>query len=515
MGAAATILCLFEGELLGDTTFFLFSFRRNEKGENDWKEKIKQYYITRYSIAIALLACIPGGMAKLVFWLLPRLFTELNKIWSDLSGIIGIFDRLACIAVFMFFYNKIRKGWKENFHQETVEPWGESDPMGIYVRSGLPGKYELSEKWVYIRECVKYLVIANLLLLAGLNLHPKVQDMSGSIAIHDSLELIPIVVCTILMEFYNYLAFDDRIFFRRRRRAEAGKSVYNLLQLKTEYEKKNILELSAPFDIKRHDLRIEDAMYEYIEKLAQNTEPDIKLFINYLEKRRWSEQRYYHTGSLETAVRLIRGENLFCASPFYKDIDICIFFMAYLMVMKGKKVLVLAEDRDNLNELTQWLKQGIEGVQKLDDYYDVSILEETKDEVYLGVMSFQDAYRPEDFRWLKRFFNEVGFVVIIEASGMLAGGQEAISNLAEQIGGSLEECIWLLCDNNAESMLDLFSHLLNKRFTYVSATPLPAEESLVGYWNVEKEKIQTWKPVEHYLGAEFQAAEVAWCNGIP
>lgn len=515
MGEFLTVLCLFSGELLGDATFFFLSYRRGAKEGDNREAKRRQYYITLYSPLIALLACIPGSIIKITYCLLQKTFTGLEEIWSGLPNVIGVVDRLACIAVFMWFYRRIRKSWEEKFHQELIEPWGENgDPKGIYVRNELSGKYELSKKWVYVKDCVRYLMIINLLLLAVLHMLPKVREMSGSVISFNILELIPIVASTILMEFYNYLAFDDNTFFGFGKKNGKKESVFDLIRLKTEYEGKNIPGLSTPLSIKRHDIRIEEAMREYIGKLDQDAEPEIKLFVNYLEKRRWSARRHYHTGSLETAIRLIRGENLFCASPFYKDIDICIFFPAYLTVMKGKKVLVLAEDCDNLDELTQWLKQGIEEVQKLDDYYQVNILEETKEDADLGVLAFQDIYRPEDFGWLKKFFNEVGFVVVIEASGMLAGGQEAISNLAEHIGSPAGECIWLLCDYNAESMLDLFSHLLNKSFTYVSATPLPAEESLVGYWNVEQELQQPWAPVKHYIGAELQAAEVAWCNEV-
>lgn len=515
MNSFFTVLCLFAGELLGDATFFFASYRSNAGSGDNREEKRKQYYIASYSILIAFLACLPGGAVKFAFWILPKIFTELEAIWSYTADIIGMVDRLACIAVFMFSYCKIRKGWEARFHQELIEPWGETgDPHGIYVRNELSGKYELSQKWVYIKDCVRYLVMMNLLLLAVLHLLPKVREMSGSVVAFNILELVPIVASTVLMEFYNYLAFDDNTFFGGRRKSGKGESTFDLVRLKTEYEGKNIPGLFVPLNIKRHDNRIDEAMQDYIRRIDQDPGPEIKLFVNYLEKRRWSVRRHYHTGSLETAIRLIKGENLFCASPFYKDIDICIFFPAYLTVMKGKKVLILAEDCDNLDELTQWMKRGIEEVQRLDDYYQVAILEETKDDVDLGVLAFQDIYRPEDFGWLKRFFNQVGFVVVIEASGMLAGGQEAISNLAEHIGNPLGECIWLLCDNNAESMLDLFSHLLNKTFTYVSATPLPAEEALVGYWNVEEERRQPWTPVKHYIGAELQAAEVAWSNEV-
>lgn len=515
MGELFTILGLVAGELLGDATFFFVGFHRDRGARDNGEEKRKQYYITRHSIFMVLLAFIAVSAGKALFVILPKIFVGLESWWEQIADIVGTLGSFGSIAAFMFFYSKIRKVWAKIFQQNFMEPLGETgDPMGIYVYSERSGKYELSEKWVYIKDCVRFLMIINLLFLALLHLIPKVNEITGSVMTFSSPVLIPIMASTVLMEFYNYLSFDDNSFFGGRKNERGKEDDLDLVRLKTEYEGRNIPGLSVPLHIKKHDNRIDEAMRDYMEKLGLNMEPDIKLFVDYLEKRRWSVRRHYHTGSLETTVRLIKGENIFYASPFYKDIDICIFFMAYLTVMKGSKVLVLAEDCGNLSELTQWLKQGIEEIQRLDDYYKVDVLDETRDDADLGILSFQDIYRPEDFGRLKIFLNKVGFVVAIEASGMLAGGQEAISNLAEYVGTPLDGCIWLLCDNNAESMLDLFSHLLNKSFIYVSATPLSAEDSLVGYWDVEKEVLQPWKPVKHYLGAELQAAEVAWCNEV-
>ncbi len=516
MGELITVLCLVVGELLGDATFFFMGARNHKKEMGVNEEKRRQYYITKNSWIIALLACIPGGVVKLLFWLLSHFFSAYAEVWKLLPDIAGVVDRFASIAVYMTAYRKIRGDWKEKFHREIIDQWGtEEDSYGIYVKDELSGSYILSEKWLYIKDCTRFLLVINFTLLALFHLTSGIRGMTGNILNFSILELIPIMASTVLMEFYNYLSFDDRTFFRgRRREAEAEELPLDIAQLKVEYEKKNIPGISTPLRIKRHDNRIEDAMQDYTKKIGSDENPYIQYFVDYLEKHRWSVKRHYHTGSLEAVVRLIKGENLFCASPFYKDIDICIFFPAFLTLLKGMKVLILAEDCGNLNELMQWVKAGIEEVQSLNDYWQVNILKETEDDADVGILSFQDIYRPEDFRWLKFFFDKVGFVVVIEASGMLSGGQEAISNLSSRIGKTSEECIWLLCDNNAESMLDLFSHLLNKNFAYVSATPLPAEESLIGYWNVEEEQKYPWTPVRHYLGAELQVAEVAWYNGV-
>lgn len=92
------------------------------------------------------------------------------------------------------------------------------------------------------------------------------------------------------------------------------------------------------------------------------------------------------------------------------------------------------------------------------------------------------------------------------------GGLETVITLAEHIH---QQCTWLLCDWNAESMLDLFSHLLRVEFTYVSATPVGAKETVAAYWDIESEPNRIWDPAKRFLGLEVGIAEVAGRNRLP
>ncbi len=517
-----TLLLLVVGELAGDATFFFKGTRRRNKTENTPEEKRKQYRVCKYSLLLVILTIMACAGLKGLIWFPQVLFPGAVFGAEILRRIFDCLGKFSSTAVFMLIYCKCRKVWKDKYYQAEAEPSElKDDPNGIYVWDDLSGNYVLSEKWVYIKDCTIYILMFNFLFLGFMNIVPGMRTLSGSIiALTPSelipWELIPIGASTILLEFYNYLAFDDRrlFSFRKKKKKNSADPEFDLWKYKADYEKKKLPGLVSPLEIRRHGEKIKDSMRDYMEQCRGDSDPFVRYFIIYLEKQRWSKGRHYHVGCLETAVRVIKGENLFCASPFYKDIDVSIFFPVFVALMKGNKALILLEDRGNLQEFAGWVKEGIDEIQGLDDFWRISILNDAEDDTDVGILSFQDIYRPTDFHWLNVFFRDVTVVVVIEASNMLAGGQEAISNLSEKIGREPDGCTWLLCDNNAESMLDLFSHLLNKKFAYISATPLPAKETLTGFWNVEEEEPHPWKPVQHYLGAEIQAAEVAWNNAL-
>lgn len=515
-----TFLLLFAGELAGDASFFFLGARKREGGSKNHEARRLQYNIWRCSCVIAFCSFVACWAVKNGFNFLMTLLNSNSASGStplsQLPGLLDSVGSLTSVVAFMYFYRKIRETWKDNISAECPEPCEIRDDFwGIYVKDDVTGEYILSEKWGYIKDCIRYILIFNFLMLIILHFLPGISMNPKSILSFDFLELIPVAASVILLEFFNYLAYDDeRFFFPKKRVENSDGDSFNLLKIKVDCERKNVGGLVTSFILRRHSYAVKDEMREFMERCRQDSNPYVQYLGRYLEKRKWPKGQHYHVGCLETAIRLTRGENIFCATPFYKDIDVSIFFPVYITLMKGKKALILVEDCGNLDELVDWVKAGIEEVQNLNDFWKVDILMEGGDDTDVGILSFQDIYCSDDFGWLSDFFGHVMFTIVIEASDMLAGGQEAISNLSEKIGREAGECTWLLCDNNAECMLDLFSHLLNKEFSYVSATPLRAEESMIAYWNVEKENPYPWNPVRRYLGVEILIAEIAWMNSV-
>ncbi|MDY2651643.1 MAG: hypothetical protein SOV79_03450 [Eisenbergiella porci] len=171
--------------------------------------------------------------------------------------------------------------------------------------------------------------------------------------------------------------------------------------------------------------------------------------------------------------------------------------------------MILIEDTGNLKEIIAWVKKGIEEIQDLVDFWNVDLLDGSVEQTDVGILPFQIINQQDKVYWLDEFLDKVSFAAVLEASDILAGGQEAVAALAEKVGRKTPRCTWFLCDKNAESMVDLFSHLLNSEIKYVSATPYYAKKTMLAYWNTESEPFSPWKPAKRYLGVEARIAEIA------
>lgn len=200
---------------------------------------------------------------------------------------------------------------------------------------------------------------------------------------------------------------------------------------------------------------------------------------------------------------------MYVANWFYKDLDVSIFFPIFMALLKGEKALIIVEDNGNLNEIADWVRRGVEDIQDLPDFWVVEELRPMVESVDVGILAFQEICEEEALKWCRDFMSRVSVAVILEASNLLAGGQDLIMALASRVGRDVEKCTWLLTDQNAESMIDLYSHLLDKEFTYVSATPYHSQDAMVIYWDVEGESREIWPPAKRYLGIEAAIAEIA------
>lgn len=307
------------------------------------------------------------------------------------------------------------------------------------------------------------------------------------------------------MEIYHFLGLGDVPQNRCRTAAEL-----NLVKLLTDYklyaEKQNI---SMGLQYRNTREFAEDERQQPFPGYEEAEDPKIVFLYQYLQERGQTE-------CMDMAVRLLEGKNVFYASPFYRDVDGCIFFLMFMSLLRGEKGLILTENSESLDELAQWLSSGLDDLSGLGQLWNVAVLRDAGEgeNADIGILPFQVC--PELLvNGLGDFLEQVSFVVVLESSNMLIGGQELVLSLAERISAKTMGCTWLLCDYNAESMLDMFSHLLKIDLTYVSATPAGAKEAAVSYWATESEPDCIWPPAKRFLGLEAGIAAVAEQNKVP
>jgi len=407
------------------------------------------------------------------------------------------------ITIYIFVYKIIQHRrsqrlvvWGENLMQKF--PGLASAINGIYVETPGTGKIKLSPRWEKSKEYLQIIVCCNMILFAVLD---KATNFADTFWKTTPNSLIPFTGFFCMLEAYHYLSLAD--IQPNQRKPNKSLDLAALRAGYQQYAGKWNISMTSTYErshsIKKAALLSAEACYQNM------GDPERELLYQYLAERNQLEH-------MDMAVRLVQQKNIFYASPFFRDIDACIFFVMSQTLMRGKRGLILVSGNEDTGNLIKWMSSGLESVPGVKGLWNVAELKEPVTGLDVGIMLFHDIRLEQSSGGLERFFQETGFVIILDASNMLTGGQETVITLAEHIH---QQCTWLLCDWNAESMLDLFSHLLRVEFTYVSATPVGAKETVAAYWDIESEPNRIWDPAKRFLGLEVGIAEVAGRNRLP
>lgn len=506
------------GEILGDSSFFISVIHREKIVP---QQRNRQDYVM-FPFASILFSIMALAIMESTQQLLRGIYRMLVPYISHLSELKEMAEIIldtdptgytASVAVYMCIYTKIR-----NRHQQFILEMGRkrnldlSSRIGIYRKDEVSGEWDISDAWRGVGKGLFVVVLIDMILLAIFH-SEKLGHPINNLLRFEILEFLPLLIITVLVEAVYYLQGNDK---KRWKWLEYKKMVNKKFDL--------ILLKSAWIKLKQdHSMSMTSEMNE--NKNIQNTwkeesweqyreEPDerIQLLVSYLQKK-YTKYKW-HDGYIDTAYRLIKGENVYLATPFYRDIGIGLFFPIYMTLLNNGKALILVQDSGDLEQVAQWIKEGIEEIHGLMDFWSIEVLAEINNDIDVGILPYQYIGKGEELEWQKDFFSKVSFVAILEVSDLLAGGQILASMIIDLIGKATETCTWFLCDKNTEGVLDLFSSLVKGEFVYVSATPKAAEKSEVFYWDVETEPTAVWNPVQRYLGIEAGIVEIAGKNNL-
>ncbi len=512
------IFILLTGELIGDAAFFRTIFPGVRKESS--KDKREMFLMPFFAI-IAVIGTISIVLSiPYVLKIIAEFVSDYIKFSAPLvEGVkvgfvkfckLGCFSKSTYVFCYMFFYMKLRKLLVDTARGIAKRILKKHDELfGIYVRDDFGTGYVLSEKGEGIYNNAYTIVLLDLLALAGF--YFIWPENVKSILDVTWIDMLPIGILTCIMELTNYLSAGDRERWRwlfKRREKQAADCDLNIICLESSIGNYSLKKsMNVLYRRRCHIYDFRKKILEYINEGRDEEDARIQYLLDYVEKE--SAKRWVSLHSIEVAKRLVKGENLFVTNYFYQDLDVAVFFPIFMALLRDEKALVMVEDNGSLEEIVNWLREGIENIQDLTDFWTIDILQPMRDNIDVGVLAFQEICKEEQLQWCMDFLNYVSYVVVIEASGLLAGGQDILMSLASRIGRIETSCTWLLCDKNAEGMVDLYSHLLDKEFSYVSATPYFAKESLISYWNAEAERAGGWSNVQRYLGVEASIAEIA------
>lgn len=508
------VLLIIAGEIIGEGGLFFSIMHKGHKESKYTGRELFLMPVLSVALSVVIISIILGisKLGKEIFGLLYSYGYPLYLLRDLVKAICksDIFSMASYVFLYAYFYSLCRSGISGKLVQWAREILEEHEELGgVYVKNSFGIGYVLSEKWENIRQNLYYIICADVLIMAAM----RIFDLSERNSIIDVklIDMLPIAILVLFLETARYLSADEkrgwmlRLLKRRKQAADCELNVIHLEGKIAEYSINN--GMSVLQRKSRHQYNTSVTTDELIGEYRKDGDDKIQYLLDYIEQKRTDYFIPLH--SIDVAVRLVRGENLFVANSFYQDLDVCIFFPAYLALLKGEKVLLLAEDMGNLDDIAEWIREGIEDIQQMMGLWTVDILSRATDDADVGILAFQEVCKQEQLQWCRRFLNEVSFVVIIEASGLLTAGQDVVAAFSEKVGRKRNSTTWLLCDSNAESMIDLYSHLLEKEFLYVSATPYCAKEALAVYWNTEEEPLKAFPYIQRYLGVESCIVQIA------
>lgn len=493
---------LFE-EVFGILPCFLLVYDKEEI-----EEKRKKFLLPVASVPISISAIGITMVVKVLFHAIYDLVLSINvdnidKINNVIKSLQAVIEKLnlqfaSSTFLFLIIYQYIRKT-----REGTIRELGErgcekfEQYFKIYAKDEDDNDYYLTGKWSFIRKYLNFFIMLNIICM--MFLHKLIMEISPLWSVR-WYGLLPIASLMLLLECYMYLwPLEERgKTFLLRGKAVNSKDTMDMAKLKRTWENESLKLVSTQIS---HNVKSEIPGNMMDDNWVES--PIAQYFMKYMYQIQYRKQ--FGDQTVNAGMRLIRGQSVFHACQFYRDMDLCIFFPMYLALVRGKKAMVLLEDGNELQSFRKWLINGLNGIQGLFGLWDIEILDGDMTQAQVGILSFQKLYSPDMVQKLEDFFKEVEFAVILEPSDMLAGGEEFIRFLGDKMKRECGKCTWFLCDKNAEGMIDMFSHLLHIEFEYVSATPPGAKEIITVYWDAyvkeEKRKVNRL-PVRKFLGME-------------
>ena len=221
---------------------------------------------------------------------------------------------------------------------------------------------------------------------------------------------------------------------------------------------------------------------------------------------------------LSCSRELIHGRSVVVYTPFYQDLTHYIMLPVIRQLLRFHKCLVVVGRESAVEDVRLWFEKAIFEIIDTDSFWNVDILNEAGTTADIGILRFSDIYRLEIQRGNRDFLKQVGFVLLLEPSRILATGQMGLSLLVGQCGHEEEkDIVFCACDRNCDGLVDVLSHTLKTSFTEVLATPAnSAIHNLHVYWNADGDYLhhKILPEVSHYLGVGTEIAAVAWRHHI-
>lgn len=256
---------------------------------------------------------------------------------------------------------------------------------------------------------------------------------------------------------------------------------------------------------------------EIINSLGKSEDPSIVAFSTYLKNINQEGVKLNHSYIYST-LELLKGKNILFNNPFYNDLIPYAFYPMNRILLQHKKVLVILGRHAIEDDITAWLKNGIESVTNIPSMWNIEILgKEEKTNTDIGIVTRSDIMNIALHEKNKQFLSDVGYCVIIEPSKIISTAQMGLNLLIKECKkDNTDNIVFCMCDKNCDGLVDSLSHVLMTNITEVTATEKHFGTSSYMLWNVDGEYLNSriTPNISRYLGVGTELSFAALKNQV-
>lgn len=213
---------------------------------------------------------------------------------------------------------------------------------------------------------------------------------------------------------------------------------------------------------------------------------------------------------------LLHGESSVVFNPFYRDLGEYLLLPIVHNLVNNKKCLIIVGRSSLCEDVKDWAKDILKEYSRTRSLWRVDELSKDNPDCEVGVLSFSQIYDSNIINSNASFFQEVGFVLLIEPSKMMTTSQSGLGIIIEKVDQN-NYPTFCICDHDVDGLVDSLSHILQTNITNVIAAPIPRSVYTAMGWAAAGDfmRQKLFDKQTHYLGNGVELAAVALKNQIP
>lgn len=430
----------------------------------------------------------------------------LNPLNDFFDGMVIVWNILivAICLVFKLILNPIAKAiWSSNeIMSNTSDKW--------YIYDEDVNKWFLKQAYKNMRDT------ANVMSWAVTAIAVFIMSVDWVLG-EDSewwLKIFPMAAVVVVTEFYNFLAGYtrpeyERLFGGEEISARNRSAYYKLRRVYEELFPSALLVSHTGNEYLGREGSTN--MLRDMAKSDDSKEREVADYFLHLGKNEGS----FDTDLVKATNEMMHGKSVVIFNPYYRDLTDYLLLPLVSASIFAKKGLVITGRDNSKADIKDWLDDMLYEYGKSHKLWRTEILDDTEKKCEIGIISFSQIYDVDMLKVNKKLFEEVGFILVIETSRMLATAQIGMNIISEYIGSENHVTVCAI-DRDVDGLVDTLSHVFKADITSVVAAPIPRSVYTMMGWdaNGDYKRQKMFSKETRYLGNGIELSAVALKNQI-